>query len=155
MTVLLIISAVVYVAGWAFFRGALSEVFHDANALGETEPPSTIELGRRCCLRPHLAVTPAGGPRRVLARESWTRPPGTTAALMAADIKVVQVPPRSIVLLRGLAIDDQLPRLVEAFTETLGHRDFVILHARSGDGDIEVWGPDVDLKAKVRELLGR
>jgi hypothetical protein len=78
---------------------------------------------------------------------------------LSADIKVVQVPEGSVLLLTGMAFaaDDDgsgIARLSEAIEAAVGHRQFVTI-VSDVDGDIEVWGPDVDLKAKVEQLLGR
>jgi hypothetical protein len=74
---------------------------------------------------------------------------------VVAAMKVVQVPEGSVILLTGVHVpeiegDESFEyRMVRAS----GHDRFTILSVPDG-ADIEVWGPDVDLAAKVRELLG-
>jgi hypothetical protein len=76
---------------------------------------------------------------------------------VAAVMKVVQVPEGSVILLTGVygsevdgwSFEDQMVREV---TRAAGHDRFTIISVVD-DVDIEVWGPDVDLAAKVRELL--
>lgn len=73
-----------------------------------------------------------------------------------------QILPGSVVVLTGFKweagdTDESAPfmeALVNEIQRATGHGQFVILHLGE-DADVEVWGPDTDLKAKVDELLKR
>lgn len=82
---------------------------------------------------------------------------------MAPSLHGVQVLPGSVLVLTGVdfGVDefaplgrDPLSELADEIERAAGHRLFVILQVDDG-GEVEVWGPDVDLKAKVQELLGK
>lgn len=71
-------------------------------------------------------------------------------------MKVVgPIPEGGIVLLSGIAPGGEDPEwqehVVDALVDITGHSRFVLLSP--SDGDVEVWGPDVDLKAKLTGLL--
>lgn len=76
---------------------------------------------------------------------------------MAAVMKVVQVPEGSVILLTGVygsetdgpSFEEQVVREV---ARVAGHDRFTVISVPD-DAEIEVWGPDVDLVTKVRELL--
>lgn len=83
---------------------------------------------------------------------------------MAADLKLIPgpVPEGSILVLTGIDFGerddvngedpmDEVGRHIEA---CVGHRKFCLIYGRDG-GEAEVWGPDVDLKAKIEDLLAR
>lgn len=71
-----------------------------------------------------------------------------------AGVEVHQVPEGSIVVLRDVELDGA--EMAEAMTEGLaaiaGHNRFVVLTIVDG-ADVEVWGPDTDLRANLTRLL--
>lgn len=72
------------------------------------------------------------------------------------SVEVLPVPEGSIIVLRNVAFggdDDAINNVVESLREGLGHDKFVMLHLNDG-GEVDVWGPDVDVAAKIRDLLG-
>lgn len=70
-----------------------------------------------------------------------------------AAAEVHQVPPGSIVVLRDVVLDgDAGAMLTTELANMLGHSKFLLLTTVHG-GDVEVWGPDDDLTAKVQALL--
>lgn len=59
----------------------------------------------------------------------------------------------SIVVLRDVEFEpDVMAGVVESMRDLVGHDRFLVV-ALAGDGDLETWGPDVDLRAKLEELL--
>lgn len=71
-------------------------------------------------------------------------------------VEVLPVPEGSIIVLRNFPISldaHAVNDLVESVRVGLGHDKFVMLHLNDG-GEVEVWGPDVDVAAKIRDLLG-
>lgn len=59
----------------------------------------------------------------------------------------------SIVVLRDVEFDgDVMAGVVESMRDLVGHDRFLVI-ALAGDGDLETWGPDVDLRAKLVGLL--
>lgn len=71
---------------------------------------------------------------------------------MSASLKVVEVPRGSVLVLTGQSVADE-DDLMDVLVSAIGHREFALL-ILDADASAEVWGPDVDLAAKVRELLG-
>lgn len=74
-----------------------------------------------------------------------------------ASISVHPIPEHSIILLKGIDFKDDgegIERLTQIVEKTAGHKNFCIIQQfDDGDGEVEVWGPDTDLEAKIRELL--
>lgn len=67
---------------------------------------------------------------------------------------VLAVPEGSVLVIRGVDFGADLSAaMAQALLDAIGHSRFVVLHLPH-DGSAEVWGPDTDLGAKVRELLG-
>lgn len=73
---------------------------------------------------------------------------------MSASIEVTApIAEGSIVVLRDVEFDgDVMAGLVEQMAELVGHKRFLVV-CLAGDGELETWGPDVDLRARVAELL--
>jgi hypothetical protein len=73
---------------------------------------------------------------------------------MTAGMKVAVVEPGSVILLTGVVLGEPelMTDALETIAEAVGHTQFVLIQAEEG-ADVEVWGPDVDLKAKVEQLL--
>lgn len=74
---------------------------------------------------------------------------------MTAKLTSVLVPEGSVLVLTGVDLHempDQLSLFVDEIRRVAGHNRFVVIHAQD-DAELEVWGPDVDLRAKVEELL--
>lgn len=71
-----------------------------------------------------------------------------------AGVEVHQVPEGSIVVLRDVELDGA--EMAEAMTEGLaaiaGHNRFVVLTIVDG-ADVEVWGPDTDVREQLTRLL--
>ena len=83
---------------------------------------------------------------------------------MPADLKVVPgpIPEGSIFVLTGFTLrnaedpfdaETRWGEIQDAIAEVVGHHRFLVLHLPEPGSDLEVWGPDVDLAEKVRELL--
>lgn len=74
---------------------------------------------------------------------------------MAPAVQAVKVPVGSVLVLSGVEFGgDSLDDFADEVERACAHRQFAILVVDDG-GEVEVWGPDVDLKAKVQELLGK
>jgi hypothetical protein len=59
----------------------------------------------------------------------------------------------SIVVLRDVEFDgDVMVGLVEQMAELVGHKRFLVVCV-AGGGELETWGPDTDLGARVTELF--
>lgn len=73
---------------------------------------------------------------------------------MTASIEVTApIAEGTLVVLRDVEFDPEvLAGVVDSMAEIAGHRRFLVL-AVQGDGDVETWGPDDDLRAKVEALL--
>lgn len=78
------------------------------------------------------------------------------------DIKIVPgpIPEGSILLISGVdtTVDtetgyDPMQAAGEVIELVCGHRKFAVIYAPAGNADVEVWGPDTDLKARIEELL--
>lgn len=68
------------------------------------------------------------------------------------SIVVLQVPPGSIVFMQGIVVDteDGMDRVLTALRRAAGHDQFAVI-TDDGDGEVEVWGADVDIMAKLAE----
>lgn len=70
---------------------------------------------------------------------------------------VYQVPEGSILVLSGIEIEEGygMDWIMGVIEKTVGHRKFCIIHSPDPDNGapIEVWGPDTDLEARIKELL--
>lgn len=71
---------------------------------------------------------------------------------MTAKLTSVLVPEGSVLVLTGLNLGDEMPVLLDEIRRVAGHNQFTIIYAPN-EAELEVWGPDVDLAAKVEELL--
>lgn len=73
---------------------------------------------------------------------------------MSAEVEVTApIAEGSIVVLRNVEFDPEIMAgVVETMKDIAGHDRFLVL-ALAGDGDLETWGPDVDLRARVVDLL--
>lgn len=69
-----------------------------------------------------------------------------------ASLTVHQVPPGSVLLLSGVMLDPDT-NVVDEVARAVGHDQFCIIIADPDSATAEVWGPDTDLAAKVRDLL--
>ena len=70
-----------------------------------------------------------------------------------AAVEVHEIPPGSLVALRGVELTEaSADRLVQALTDRIGHDQFVLLTV-ADDADVEVWGPDTDVRARLEQLL--
>lgn len=59
----------------------------------------------------------------------------------------------SLIVLRDVEFEpEMMASIAEQMADLVGHGRFLIL-ALAGDGDVEVWGPDDDLRAKLSTLL--
>lgn len=73
---------------------------------------------------------------------------------MSASIEVTApIAEGTLVVLRDVEFDPEtMADVVDRMAEIAGHRRFLVLCVR-GDGDVETWGPDVDLDERLRSLL--
>ena len=71
-----------------------------------------------------------------------------------ATLTAVQVSEGSVLLLTGVDGGEGFEELVvDEIARVVGHEMFTVIMSEGDDAGLEVWGPDVDLKAKVRELI--
>lgn len=74
-----------------------------------------------------------------------------------ASISIHPIPEHSIIFLQGVDFKDDgegMKSLLEIVEKTAGHKNFCVLqHFEDNKANVEVWGPDTDLEAKIRELL--
>jgi len=74
---------------------------------------------------------------------------------MSASVSVVgPVTEGSIVVLSGVDVGMHGKEIVEVVRQMAGHDQFAVLWLSDG-GDVEVWGQDTDVKARVQQLLGQ
>lgn len=73
--------------------------------------------------------------------------------VLRPSLAVHRVEPGSVLVLTGAAFGsaDFAQHLLDEIESAVGHRQFALLCLSAGAS--EVWGPDVDLRAKVLELL--
>lgn len=72
-----------------------------------------------------------------------------------AQVQVLQVPPGSLIVLKGVDLDsDTLSAMTEALAERFGHSSFCLVHVPDA-GEVEVWTEDDDLAERFTALLAR
>jgi hypothetical protein len=66
---------------------------------------------------------------------------------------VYEVPPQSVVVLRGVRLDgpDLAAVVRDEIESAVGHAEFAVLFL--AEGAVSVWGPDDDLRERVRSLI--
>ena len=79
-----------------------------------------------------------------------------------AKVSVLEAPPGSVIVLKDVLLTDpddveydaNLRHMLHTLYEALGHEQFAVITIE-GDSDVQCWGPDADLKARIDTLLGR
>lgn len=72
-------------------------------------------------------------------------------------VEAYEVKRGSVIVLRDLGFifdePDAMNDTIETLVGAIGHANFCLIVDTGEDGKVEVWGPDVDLRAKVEALI--